>query len=220
MSRSPHPHRGIITAATVLVGAATTAVGVAGAASTDATAAQQHDIVLTNAADDAHTALIDAQVAQNSSLFDQQIALQQSIYYWAQTPVSNGGLGLGDDVNKWLFVDPDANPLSTNLFNGAFTRFSEAMVVSQAVGQVEWDHLLGLNQTLGAGGYESAIAAGLTADISQSGITPGSALDDALDALSVPATQTSFDGFHDALVDLQSALWSTGFNDLLGMFSL
>src|SRR5699024_3714828 len=140
-------------------------------------AAQHGDVALTaNSADAAHEALVDAQVDMNHSLFDQQIAFQQSIYYWVDQMTTA-------DVNELLFVDPDADPASTNLFNGAFTRYSEALVVSQALRQAQWDHLLGVNQTLGAGGYEQAIADALQTDFFGTGIDPASDLGEAVAGL-------------------------------------
>lgn len=205
MNRSPNQLRAAALGLSALVGLTAGAVGAV--RQDDPTV--QRDVLLTNAADDAHQALIDAQVAMNSSLFDQQVSFQQSVYYWADQ----------NSLLDWLFVG-DGTPASTNLFNGAWSRFTEAMLVGQAIGQVQWDHLLGVNQTLGVGGYEADIAAGLVGDLNSAGIAPGSDLATDLAALLDPATQASFDGFSAALNELQSDLYQVGFSDLLGMFSV
>lgn len=238
MNRPQQRRRGVVIGVSALAGLATAAFGVAGVVRHAGVSAQRQDVALSSASqatrdalaaigydpdhhgaaiqfddyqafDTWHADLITSQVAQNDSLFDQGIALQQSIYHWADQ----------NNFDQWLFVDPDADA-STNLFNGAFTRFVEAMVVGQAIQQVQWDHLLGVNQTLGEGGYETLIADALYNDLSGTGIADGSHLDDALSALNGLTDMSSFDAFHDALVDLHGALLQTAFADLFGMFSV
>lgn len=217
---SQNQRRGVAAGLAVLTaGAATVAFGAVGTVPQADATFMQRDVALVNAADDAHNILLDAQVAQNESFFNQNVVgLQESIYYWVQQPTADGGLGAGDNVNKWLFVDPDSAPNSTNIWNGAFTRWEEAMLVNQAWQQVQWDHLLGVNQSLTAGGYESAIADSLVNNLLGSGIDPTSSLGDAVNHLAETTVQESFSGFSSALVSLQNDLWSAGFSDMLGMF--
>lgn len=209
---------GTVIGLSALAGLTAATLGVVGIAQHDGVAVQQRDVALTavgdhavdpaayGAAEQAHAALLTAQAAQNTSFFDQQVVgMQESLYYWTQDHASWG----------WLFSD-DSNPFS--LFNGAWTRFSEAQLVSQAIHQVKLDHLLGVNQTFGEGGYESQIADSLYGNISGSGIDPGSTLGDALNQLTDPDVQVSYSGFTDALGDLHGALLHTAWMDVLGIF--
>ncbi|MEO6792596.1 MAG: hypothetical protein ABI253_08425 [Mycobacterium sp.] len=210
--------RGVAAGVATLTGLSAVALGVVGISEhADLTAQRDVTLVAAGTAADAHTDLINAQVAQNSSLFDNDNALQQSIYHWALEPTSNGGLGLAND--KLLYpgnpVDPDQS-----IFNGAFSRFTESNLVSQAMMQVQLDHMLGLNQTLGAGGYETEIANGLYADLSGAGIPATGALHDALAAFEPGGDFTSFSGFVTDLNTLNGALMSSAWSDLLSMFSI
>lgn len=221
MKEHNNSRRGFALGLAVLTGLSTAAFGVVGT-SARADLTQQRDVALVNAADDAHDALIAGQTAQNTSYFDSQVvALQESIYYWAQQ-------------NKFanLLFPGNATDPATSLFNGAFTRFSEAQEISQVISQVQWDHLLGVNQTAGIGGvppgteggspggYEAALAASFYSDFHGSGIDPTSALGQALAAFAPTEDFTSYSGFLSDLGTLQSALLSNAFSDLLGMFSL
>lgn len=209
--------RGVALGVAILTGLSAAAVSVVGI-SEHADRAAQRDVTLVSAADDAHTALIGAQVEQNDSLFNQDVALQQSIYSWALEPTTNGGLGLPDDT--LLFPGDSADP-ADSLFNGAFSRFTEADLVGQALMQAQLDHLLGLNQTLGDGGYETAIAASLFDNLSGAGIDPDSALFSDLQLLAPDSDiLTSASGFQDALGALQGDLMQAAWADLFGMFTL
>jgi hypothetical protein len=215
MDQSRSQRRGAVTGVTAVAGLAVAAFGAIGIAQHNAATAQNLDFTLVNAADVAHTALIDAQVAQDSSLFDNDVALQQSIFYYATEPSANGGLGL--DASSLFPGDPTDQ--ADSIFNGAFSRFTEAGLVGQALQQAQLDHLLGVNQTLGAGGYESAIGNQLYTDLSGTGITPDSTLDTDLTALLAAAGGTSYSDFTSALTTLQGDLVQTGFSDLLGIFT-
>lgn len=211
--------RGVALGVATLTGLSAAALGVVGI-SEHADLTAQRDVALVNAADVAHNALIDAQVLQNSSLFDNDVALQQSIYFWATEPTANGGLGLDPSM---LFPGSAVDP-ENSIFNGAFSRFTESNLVSQAMMQVQLDHMLGVNQTLDAGGYETEIANVLYADLSGAGIPASGSLFDAVDALNLAGTDpvdvTSFSAFQGALTDLQGALMQSAWSDLFGMFSV
>lgn len=209
MNQPQKLRRGAVIGVSALAGLTAAALGVLGVNQHVDAADQQRDFTLTSAAD-AHEALVNAQVAQNDSLFQQNvIGLQESIYYYAQQ----------NNLGDFLFVG-DGSPPETNLFNGAFTRFEEGQVVGQALQQAQLDHFLGVNQTLGESGYESAIGPALVSDISGSGIAPDSTLAMDLEALSEASTAGSYDGFTSALSNLQSDLYQTAFSDLLGIFTL
>lgn len=203
--------------AAILTGLSASALSVV-AISEHADRAAQRDVTLVSAADDAHEDLIAAQVSENESLFSQDVSLQQSIYYWALEPSANGGLGLPDDS---LLFPGDPDDPADSLFNGAFSRLVEANLVGQALMQAQLDHLLGLNQTLGAGGYESAIAESLYGNLGGAGIDPDSALYADLQLLAPDSdVLTSADAFQDALGTLQGDLMQTAWADLFGMFSI
>lgn len=211
--------RGVALGVATLTGLSAAALGVVGI-SEHADLTAQRDVALVSAADDAHNALIDAQVAQDHSLFSNDVALQQSIFFWATEPSANGGLGLDSSM---LFPGSAVDP-ENSIFNGAFSRFTESNLVSQAMMQVQLDHMLGVNQTLGAGGYETDIANALYADLSGAGIPASGSLFDAVDALNLagadPVDVTSFSAFQGALTDLQGALMQSAWSDLFGMFSI
>lgn len=221
MKEQHNLRRGTALGVATLTALSATVMGVVGA-SEHADLFAQRDVALVNAADDAHLALVQAQADQNTSYFDSQVVgLQQSIYYWGQQ----------NDFANLLFPGNPDDP-ATSLFNGAFTRFSEAAEVSQAMMQVQWDHLLGVNQTAGIGdvppgsdggspgGYETVLAQSFYSDFAGSGIDPDSSLGNALAAFAPGEDFTSYSGFVSDLSTLQSALLSTGFADLLGMFSV
>ncbi|MBS9534510.1 hypothetical protein KIH27_13030 [Mycobacterium sp. M1] len=214
-----HGRRGVA----ALTGLTAAALGVVGVADHVDADAQQQDVALMTSwvapnpgYDDAHTALIHAQVGQDNSLFNHDVAMQENIYYWV-------GQQLNMDPSKVLFSG-DATDPQDSIFNGAFSRFTEAQLVSQAMTQVQLDHMLGLNQTLGAGGYETQIADSLYTNLSGAGIPATGGLHDAIEALNIGATgavdPTSFSAFSGALSDLQGALMSSAWSDLLGMFSI
>jgi hypothetical protein len=209
MNGSQNQRRGAVIGVSVFAGLAAAALGVLGVTQHIDASAQQRDFTLTNAADDAHNNLIDAQVALDHDLYDQQIALQQSIYYYAEQNDLTILLGIGDAT------DP-----STNLLNGAFTRYSEALVVGQAHEQAFIDHTLGVNQTLGAGGYETSIGNALYSDLSGSGIDPSSQLGQALAQFGPDSDLdlTSYSDFTSALSTLQADLYQKAFSDTLGAF--
>lgn len=203
--------RGVALGVATLTGLSAAVAGGVGVADPAAMTAHRNIALVadpTTPVEAAHMALVQAQADQNTSYFDSQVvALQQSIYYWA----------LQNNFESLLFPGNADDP-ATSLFNGAFTRFSEANEVSQAMMQVQWDHLLGVNQSLGEGGYETAIAASLYDDFAGSGIDPTSALGLALAEFAPDQDFTSFSGFVSDLATLQSALLSTAFSDMLGMF--
>ncbi|HET9874769.1 MAG TPA: hypothetical protein VFQ37_03285 [Mycobacterium sp.] len=215
MNRPQNRRRGVVIGVAALAGLATAALGVVGVAQHAGLTAQQQDIALVNAADDAHNALIAAQVAQDHSLFNNDFASQEAIY-WAAESKFQAGHGL--DPSKWLFPGDPTDP-QDSIYNGAISRFDEAQLVSQAIHQVKLDHLLGVNQTLGAGGYEGEIGNALNSDLSATVPATG-ALHDDLAALMVPGTQESFSGFSAALTTLHTDLLHTAFSDLLGIFTL
>jgi hypothetical protein len=221
MNGTQNRRRGNVIVFSAVAGLAAAAVGVLGATQHDPVAAQNRDVALTNAADDAHNNLIDAQVGLDHNLYDEQIALQQSIYYWAEQ----------NDLTNLLAIG-DATDPSTNLLNGAFTRYSEALVVGQAHEQAVIDHWLGVNQTAGIGGvepgdeggspggYETAIGNALYSDLNGSGIDPDSQLGEAL-AQFAPDSDldlTSYSDFTSALTTLQLELYQQAFSDTLGAF--
>ncbi|HEU0191375.1 MAG TPA: hypothetical protein VFR17_08905 [Mycobacterium sp.] len=217
MGRSQNRCRGAAIGVSALAGLGIAALGVVGVTAHDGAAVQQREVSLTAGGvapnpgfNDAHDTLIAAQVAQDHSYFDQNVlGLQESIYYNA---VQNGSASS-------LFPGDTSDP-QDSLFNGAFTRYFEAQEVTQAIQQAQWDHLLGVNQTLGPGGYETHIAGALYSDISGSGIPATGSLHDAVEALN-PATSSvleSASGFHDALVTLQGDLMQTAVSDWFGMF--
>lgn len=224
MNKSKNQRRGVVVGVSVLAGAAAVALSVVGITQYEDVTVQQQDVALTageaigtgaidpgayNPADFAHANFLDAQVLQNSSLFDSDNAWQQSIYYNATDPSS-------------LFPGNTDSPAdeANSLFNGAFSRFTEANLVSQAMQQVQLDHMLGVNQTFGVGGYESEIGNALHGDLIGAGITPGTPLAADLAALIDPDTQASFSGFSDALSGLHDTLMQSAFTDLFSMFSI
>lgn len=216
MGRSQNRRRGAAIGVSALAGLGIAALGVVGVVAHDGTAVQQRDVALTAGGvapnpgfNDAHDTLIAAQVAQDHSYFDQNVlGLQESIYYNA---VQNGS------ASSLLPGNP-ADP-QDSLFNGAFTRYFEAQEVSQAIQQAQWDHLLGVNQTLGTGGYETQIGGAIYNDFIGSGIAPDSTLGADLAALQSQSVLESASGFHDALVTLQGDLMQTAVSDWFGMFS-
>jgi len=218
MQERNNVRRGVALGVVTITGLSAAALGVVGV-SEHADLTAHRDVTLVNAADDAHNALIAAQVAQDHSLFSNDVALQQSVFSWATESANNGGLGLEPGA---LFPGDPADP-ADSLFNGAFSRFTESNLVSQAMMQVQLDHMLGLNQTLDAGGYETEIANALYSDLSGAGIPDSGALADAINALDIGSAgavdPTSFSAFQDALDTLQSALMQTAWSDLLSMFS-
>lgn len=177
----------------------------------------QRDILLVGAADGPHQDLIDTQVGLDHQQFLNDVALQQSIYSWALEPTADGGLGLTDSA---LLFPGDPDDPADSLFNGAFSRFTEADLVGQALMQAQLDHLLGVNQGLGDGGYESAIGQQLFDDLSGAGIGPDTDLGADLANLIDPATVVSASGFQDALMALQADLMQTAWSDLFGMFGV
>lgn len=179
--------------------------------------AAQRDVTLVSAADQAHQDLVDAQVGQDHSQFLNDVALQQSIYSWALQPAGDGGLGLPDD--SLLFPGDPADP-ADSLFNGAFSRFAEADLVGQALMQAQLDHLLGVNQSLDVGGYETAIGQQLFDDLSGAGIAPDSSLAADLTNLIDPDTLAGYSGFQDALTTLQGDLMQTAWADVFGLFGV
>lgn len=199
-----------------LAGLSVAALGVVGAFE-HADLAAQRDVVLVSAADDAREALVAAQVGLDHNQFLNDTSLQQSIYAWALEPAANGGLGLPDAT---LLFPGNADDPADSLFNGAFSRFTEADLVGQALMQAQLDDLLGVNQTLDAGGYETAIGQQLFDDLSGAGIAPDSTLAADLTNLIDPDTLASANGFQDALVALQGDLMQTAWSDVFGMFSI
>lgn len=208
--------RGIAVGVATLTGLSSAALGVVGI-SEHADLIAQRDVTLVSAADEAHQDLVAAQVGMNHNQFLNDVALQQSTYSWALEPTSNGGLGLPDD--SLLFPGDAASP-ADSLFNGSFSRFTEANLVGQALMQAELDHLLGVNQTLNVGGYEGLIGDGLYADLSAAGIAPDSNLGADLTNLIDPDIQASASGFQDALMAVQGDLTQAAWADLFGMFSI
>lgn len=218
--------RGVALGVATLTGLSVAALGVVGI-SEHADLIAQRDVALVaagdpvpiadyNAADTAHAALVAAQLDQNSSLFSNDVAEQQSIYYWATESSANGGLGL----TPGMLFPGDPNDPADSIFNGAFSRFTESNLVSQAMMQVQLDHMLGVNQTLGAGGYETEIANVLYTDLSGAGIPDTGALHEALAAFAPGGDFTSFSGFVTDLNTLNGALMSSAWSDLFGMFSI
>lgn len=221
MKEHNNVRRGFTLGLAAVAGLSVAAFGVVGIAERVDLTAQQQDVALTaNAADAAHEALISAQVGQDHSLFSNDVALQQSIFYWVTEAKANGGLGL---PSSSLFPGSTVDP-ENSIFNGAFSRFTESQLVSQALQQVQYDHMLGVNQTLGVGGYETEIANALYSDLSGAGIPDKGALFDAVNALDLSATGhvdvTSFSAFQGALNTLDGALMQSAWSDLFGMFSI
>lgn len=209
--------RGVALGVAILTGLSAAALSVVGI-SEHADRTAQRGVTLVSTADAAHNDLILAQAEQNDSLFNQDVALQQSIYSWALEPTTSGGLGLPDD--SLLFPGDPADP-ADSLFNGAFSRFTEADLVGQALMQAQLDDVLGLNQTLGDGGYEAAIAASLYDNLSGAAIDPDSALYADLQFLAPDSDIfTAAGGFQDALGTLQGDLMQAAWADLFGIFSL
>ncbi|MEO8815525.1 MAG: hypothetical protein ABI307_08335, partial [Mycobacterium sp.] len=226
MNTSKNQRRGVVVGVSVLAGAAAVALSVVGITQYEDVTVQQ-DVALVNAADLAHEALISAQTSINDQTFlSNVVAEQQSIYYYATEPTTAGGLGLNASQ---LFPGNTATPAdeATSLFNGAFTRFEEANLVSQAGMQAQFDHMVGVNQTEGIGGvapgtdggspggYETAIADSLYGNLSGTGIDPTSALGVDLQALA-PGSDVlmSASGFSDALSTLHDSLMQSAFTDL------
>lgn len=216
MKEQNNLRRGIAVGVATLTGLSVAALGVVGFFEHTDLAAQR-DIALVSAADDARESLIAAQVGLDHDQFLNDTSLQQSIYAWALEPTADGGLGLPDAA---LFFPGDANDPADSLFNGAFSRFTEADLVGQALMQAQLDALLGVNQTLGAGGYETAIGPQLFDDLSGAGIAPDSALAGDLANLIDPETLASVNGFEDALTALHGDLMQAAWSDLFGMFSI
>lgn len=210
--------RGVTLGVVTITGLSAAALGVVGISEHADLVAQQRDVALVNAADDAHEALLNAQVAQNQSLFSNDVAEQQSIYYWATEPSANGGLGLDSSL---LFPGDPTDP-QDSIFNGAFSRYNEANLVSQALMQAQLDHMLGVNQSFVAGGYEAQIAESLYTNLSGAGIPDSGALHDAIAAFSStdPSDYTSYSAFVGDLNTLDGALMQSAWSDLLGMFSV
>lgn len=221
------PGRGFAVGALAFAGLAAAGLGVLGAAHHTDLAVQQQDIALTangvtntfitppvigdvhNPADTAHNDWITSQVNLDHQTFLSDLAHQQSIYYWAEQ----------NNMASSLFPGNPADP-QDSIYNGAFSRFTEAQLVGQAIQQAQLDHMLGVNQTLGAGGYETDIASILYSDISGAGIPATGSLHDALAAIAPGGDFTSASGFVSDLTALQSALQQSAITDLFGMFSL
>lgn len=199
-----------------LTGLSVTALGVVGI-SEHADRAAQREVTLISAADAAQEGLVAAQIGLDHDQFLNDVALQQNVYSWALEPIANGGLGLPDD--SLLFPGSVDEP-ADSLFNGGFSRFTEANLVGQALIQAELDHLLGVNQTLDVGGYEMLIGQQLFDDLNGAGIAAEAALAGDLDNLIDSGTLSSAGGFQDALIALQGDLMQTAWSDLFGMFSI
>lgn len=207
--------RGVAVGVATLTGLSAAALSVV-AISEHADLAAQRDVALVSAADTAHEAFVDTQVALDHNQFLNDVALQESGYYWATENPGNGGLGLTPGM---LFPGDAADP-ADSIFNGAFSRFTESNLVGQAIMQAQLDHLLGVNQTLDVGGYETLIGQQLYNDLIGTGIAPDSTLGADLTNLIDADTLASASGFHDALVTLQGDLMQTAWSDLFGMFSI
>ncbi|HEX7323577.1 MAG TPA: hypothetical protein VF299_11740 [Mycobacterium sp.] len=224
MNAKQNRRRGTVLGVSALAGLGIAALGAVGIASHEGVAAQQRDVALTAGYvppnpefDDAHEALINGQTAQLQSYFDQNvIGLQESYYYFAQAAGSPTFSG-------------DAADPADSVFNGAFTRFFEAQEVSQAIQQAQWDHLLGVNATLGGPDgtdvsnlYESQIANVLNTDIG--GSAPSTTI--ATDLANMMTTAAGVDGvvsasqFSTDLTTLQSDLMQNAVSDFFGMFSV
>lgn len=225
---SPHSQRrGVVVGVSAFAGLAVAALGVVGIAQRADGAAQQQDVALTandvtntfitppvlgdvnNPADAAHNDWITSQVNLDHQTFLSDVAQQQSIYYWAAQ----------NNMASSLFPGNPADP-EDSIYNGAFSRFTEAQLVGQAIQQAQLDHMLGVNQTLGAGGYETDIAQVLYNDLSGAGIPSTGSLHDAVEAIAPGSDFTSASGFVSDLTSLQNALQQSAMSDLFGMFSV
>lgn len=205
-NRSQGRRRAAVLGLSALVGVATAAFGVDGATQHDGVAVQR-DVALVNAADDAHQALVDSQVTANHAWLTEQQNIQENIYYWGQ---QNG-------VN--MFPGDSSDP-QDSILNGAISRWTEAALVDWVRRQVQWDHFLGVNQTLGTGGYETALGDGLSQDLSGAGIAGNATLTADVAALTDPSVVVSYSAFHDAITTLESDLYQTMASDLFAGFTL
>lgn len=197
MNRPQSPRRGVVTGISALAGLAAAALGVVGVAQHDGVTAQQRDVALTAGAED-----VASQVTADNAFFNSQNALQEQIYH------SFGSAG-------FLLAPGDPSDPQDSIYNGAFSRFTDAQLVSMVMQQAQQDHADGANVALGPGGYETALAGVLTTDIG--GAAPGSSIAADLAAVSTAAASGSYSGFESALTALDGALVQNAFSDLLGM---
>jgi hypothetical protein len=178
--------------------AAVAAVGAVGFASLHhgvLSTAEHHSVALTAEGD----ALLESEAALNASYIDFQLDIQRFIYesFTAQ--------GLGD----FLFVDPDASPPYTNVFNGALTRFADANLA----GLASYEH--GLNAQLGFD--TDAHAQALADSLDFKGPTPDGLEDNVL--FNADPSDVTADNIGAALADAQSTYAQLGFSDILGAFT-
>jgi hypothetical protein len=154
---------------------------------------EQHSVALTADGD----ALLESEAGLNASYIDFQLDIQNFIYQAATT----GGF------EDFLFIDPDASPPYTNVFNGALTRFAEANVLGLAT----FEH--GVNEQLNVATDTHAQAlADNVFDILNNAPLPDGVTADMFDNVTA-------DGLGQVFASAQSIYAQLGFSDILGMFA-
>jgi hypothetical protein len=186
--------RTVAVTAGVAAVAAVGAVGIASSHSDLLPTTEQHSVALTAEGD----ALLDSEAGLNASYIDFQLDIQNFIYQAATT----GGFG------DFLFIDPDASPPETNVFNGALTRFADANLL----GLASFEH--SVNEQLGVGSDAHAQALAQSVVDNLAGPTPDSVSDNVLFTDGVTE-----DNIGTALASAQSEYAQLGFSDLLGGFA-